>query len=60
MAKQCPECRTVMPDLAPYCEACGCHFVKVPAVPSNNGRRFLSYGIVVMLAIAIGVYLRYC
>jgi len=31
MPKQCRECQTVVDDCAPYCEACGCQFVRVPA-----------------------------
>jgi hypothetical protein len=60
MPKQCSECGTFMDDAAPRCEACGCQFPKVPGAPPSNWRNVLSYGVVVMLAIALGVYLRYC
>jgi hypothetical protein len=36
--QQCPECRTVVDDDAPYCVACGYQFTKVPAVPSSTGQ----------------------
>jgi hypothetical protein len=57
MAKQCPECRTFMDDTAPRCEACGWQFEKVAETPSTNCWNILSYGMVVVLAIALGVYL---
>ena len=58
MTKQCPECRTFVDDMAPRCEACGCQLPKAPVVSSSNWRKILSYGMVVVLAIALGVYLR--
>jgi predicted amidophosphoribosyltransferase len=60
MANVCPECRTAMDANAPYCEACGYQFPKVPAAASSNGCKFLAYGIVAMLAIVLAAYLRYC
>lgn len=32
MRKQCRECRTTTTAEAPYCEACGSQFVRVPPV----------------------------
>jgi hypothetical protein len=33
MKKQCRDCLTVSNSEAPYCDACGCQFWKVPAAP---------------------------
>jgi hypothetical protein len=51
---------TSVDDEAPRCEACGCEFPRTPVTPSRNWRGVLSYGMVVALAIALGMYLRYC
>jgi hypothetical protein len=51
MRKECAVCRSVTNSDAPYCEACGCDFGKVPALvkqgPSWLGR--------ILIALAVGL-----
>lgn len=46
MPKQCRECRTVVNDGAPYCEACGCQFMEATGKPAAQTWRYVSAAIV--------------
>jgi hypothetical protein len=49
------------PTDATFCDACAARFPRVEvAPPSNHLRTVVSYGVVVLIAIALAVYLRYC
>jgi hypothetical protein len=49
------------PTDATSCDACAARFPRVQRVPpSNRIRTVVSYAVVVLIAIALAVYLRYC
>jgi hypothetical protein len=49
------------PTDAAFCDACAARFPKPEvAQPSNRIRTVVSYAVVVTIAIALAVYLRYC
>ena len=49
-----------MNDEAPYCDACGTDFSKVPALQLEKPARSLFLFAAVVLVIALVVYLRNC
>jgi hypothetical protein len=56
MKKQCRECQSVINSEAPYCDACGCQFRKVPATPLQLSSRWKYRSLAIVastLAIAV-------
>ena len=53
MRKQCRECKSVWEAAAPYCQACGCQFTRVPPKQIDPPWKYRLSAIAVGLAVAV-------
>jgi hypothetical protein len=58
MAKQCPECKSLLHGNTGRCDACGCSIDQTREAYRTWESRFFPYIILVAIAVAIVAYLR--
>ena len=60
MAKQCPECRTVVADDAAFCDACRLQFARIPAagLPRAGFWKLAAITVIVVAVITLVLFFR--